>query len=65
MFAPLVVLFRSWFGKAKFNKFRGRVIAKHSKVITGFCNLMGFTKTTRQNMIRTARNNGEKLGFLA
>lgn len=65
MFAPIVVLLRSWIGKAKFNKIRGKAIASHSKVITKVCNLVGIERTTRQNMIRTARDNGKKLGFLA
>ncbi len=65
MFAPIVVLFRNWLGKAKFNKVRGKAIAQHSKVITAFCNRVGIERTTRQNMIRTARDNGKKLGLLA
>ena len=65
MFAPIVVLFRNWLGKAKFNKVRGKAIAQHGKVITAFCNRVGIERTTRQNMIRTARDNGKKLGLLA
>ncbi|MEL6442553.1 MAG: electron transporter [Cyanobacteria bacterium J06621_8] len=65
MFAPIIVSVRSYTGKARFNKFRGRVIAKHSKVISAFCDRMGFERNTRQNLIKTARNNGEKLGLLA
>ena len=65
MFAPIVVLIRSQLGKAKFNKLRGKAIAKHGKAITAFCNWVGIERTTRQNMIRTARDNGKRLGFLA
>ncbi|MEM9272775.1 MAG: electron transporter [Cyanobacteria bacterium P01_F01_bin.143] len=65
MFAPIVVLVRNFLGKTKFNKFRGRVIASHSKVITKFCNFVGLERTARQNMIRTARDNGKRLGLLA
>lgn len=65
MFAPIVVLIRKWLGKAEFNKLRGKAIAKHGKVITAFCNKVGIERTTRQNMIRTARDNGKRLGFLA
>ena len=65
MFAPLVVLFRNWLGKAKFNQVRGKAIAQHSKVITAFCNRVGIERTIRQNMIRTAHDNGKKLGLLA
>ncbi|MGK7917886.1 MAG: electron transporter [Prochloraceae cyanobacterium] len=65
MFAPIVVVVRNLMGKAQFNKLRGQAIAKHSQVITNVCNLLGIERTTRQNLIRTARDNGKKLGFLA
>ncbi|VEP15197.1 conserved hypothetical protein [Hyella patelloides LEGE 07179] len=65
MFAPIVVLSRNYLGKAKFNKIRGRAIAKHSQVITAVCTSFGIERTTRQNLIRTARDNGKKLGLLA
>ncbi|MDJ0744175.1 MAG: electron transporter [Xenococcaceae cyanobacterium MO_167.B27] len=65
MFAPIVVLVRNRLGKAKFNKLRGRAIALHSQVIRAVCNRIGIERTTRQNLIRTARDNGKKLGFLA
>ena len=65
MFAPIVVLVRNFLGKAKFNKVRGQAIALHSKVITNICNRIGIETKTRQNFIRTARDNGKKLGLLA
>jgi len=65
MFAPVVILVRNRLGKAKFNKIRGKAIALHSQVITAVCNRVGIERTTRQNLIRTARDNGKKLGFLA
>ena len=65
MFAPIVVVVRNLMGKAQFNKLRGQAIAKHSQVITNVCNLLGIERTTRQNLIRTARDNGKRLGFLA
>ena len=65
MFAPIVVLIRNYLGKAKFNKLRGQAIALHSQVITAVCNGIGIESKTRQNFIRTARDNGKKLGFLA
>ena len=65
MFAPNVILVRNLLGKAKFNKIRGQAIAKHSKVITAVCNQIGIERTTRQNLIRTARDNGKRLGLLA
>ena len=65
MFAPIVILIRNYLGQGKFNKLRGQMIAKHSQVITAVCNGIGIERTTRQNLIRTARDNGKKLGFLA
>ncbi len=65
MFAPIVILVRNSLGKTKFNQLRGKAIALHSKVITNVCNHIGIERTTRQNFIRTARDNGKKLGLLA
>lgn len=65
MFAPIVVLFRNKLGKAKFNQLRGKAIASHGKIITRFCNWVGIERTARQNMIRTSRDNGKRLGLLA
>ena len=65
MFAPIVVLVRDHLGKTKFNQLRGKAIALHSKTITSVCNRFGIERTTRQNLIRTARDNGKRLGFLA
>ena len=65
MFAPIVVLLRDRMGKVKFNKLRGEAIKLHSQVISNFCESIGIERNTRQNMIRTARDNGKKLGLLA
>ena len=65
MFAPIVVLVRTYLGKAKFNQLRGKGIALHSKTITAVCNRFGIERTARQNLIRTARDNGKRLGLLA
>lgn len=65
MFAPIVVVLRSQIGKVKFNKLRGEAIKLHSQAITNFCESVGIDRTARQNMIRTARDNGKKLGLLA
>ncbi|NMF82018.1 electron transporter [Nodosilinea sp. P-1105] len=64
MFAPLVVLVRNAMGTPKFNKLRGKAIALHSKAITRFCNRFGITSKERQSLIRLARDNGKRLGFL-
>ncbi len=65
MFAPLVVLVRNRIGKVKFNQLRGKAIALHCQTITNFCNQVGLETRVRQNLIRLAKNNGKKLGFLA
>jgi hypothetical protein len=65
MFAPLVVLVRNRIGQGKFNQVRGKAIALHCQAITNFCNRLGLEAQVRQNLIRTAKNNGKKLGLLA
>ena len=65
MFAPLVILLRRQLGKREFNQLRGKAISLHSKVITAVCNWFGIDRTDRQNLIRLARDNGKRLGFLA
>ena len=65
MFAPIVVTIKNFMGKKEFMKLRGKAIAKHSKVITAFCNAFDIDRTARQNLIRVARDNGKALGLLA
>ncbi|KAH7299484.1 hypothetical protein KP509_24G014200 [Ceratopteris richardii] len=65
IFAPLVVLVRNAVGKKRFNQLRGKAIALHSQVITEFCRSIGADAKQRQGLIRLAKKNGEKLGFLA
>ncbi|KAL3828283.1 hypothetical protein ACJIZ3_017085 [Penstemon smallii] len=74
VFAPLVVVTRNIVGKKTFNQLRGKAIALHSqgirfenvfKVITEFCKSIGADSKQRQGLIRLAKKNGEKLGFLA
>uniref|UniRef100_A0A0F7GY57 Proton gradient regulation 5 n=1 Tax=Cypripedium formosanum TaxID=53042 RepID=A0A0F7GY57_9ASPA len=65
VFAPLVVLARNIIGKKTFNQLRGKAIALHSQVITEFCKTIGADGKQRQGLIRLAKKNGEKLGFLA
>ncbi|WP_254903873.1 MULTISPECIES: electron transporter [Cyanophyceae] len=52
-------------GTARFNKTRGKVIGLHCKTITNFCNTVGLDAKTRQNLIRLAKSNGHRLGFMA
>ena len=65
MFAPLIMVIRQVMGDRPFMKLRGKLIAQHSRVITQVCDQLGIDRTRRQNMIRLARDNGKRLGFLA
>ena len=65
IFAPLVVFTRNIIGKKRFNQLRGKAIALHSQVITEFCKSIGADAKQRQGLIRLAKKNGERLGFLA
>ncbi|XP_051128142.1 protein PROTON GRADIENT REGULATION 5, chloroplastic isoform X2 [Andrographis paniculata] len=58
VFAPLVVITRNIVGKKRFNQIRGKAIALHSQSI-------GADAKQRQGLIRLAKKNGERLGFLA
>ncbi|KAF3631329.1 Protein PROTON GRADIENT REGULATION 5, chloroplastic [Capsicum annuum] len=65
IFAPIVVVTRNIVGKKRFNQLRGKAIALHSQVITEFCKSIGADQKQRQGLIRLAKKNGERLGFLA
>lgn len=65
IFAPVVVVARNILGKKRFNQLRGKGIALHSQVITEFCKNIGAEAKQKQGLIRLAKKNGEKLGFLA
>ncbi|KZV43590.1 protein PROTON GRADIENT REGULATION 5, chloroplastic [Dorcoceras hygrometricum] len=64
IFAPIVVVARNIIGKKKFNQLRGKAIALHSQVqISVYCGRADAKQ--RQGLIRIAKKNGERLGFLA
>ncbi|CAD7703863.1 unnamed protein product, partial [Ostreobium quekettii] len=64
-FAPLVRILRQFVGAKRFNQLRGKAISLHSQVIKQFCSQVGSSKKQAQGVIRLAKKNGEKLGFLA
>eukprot|EP01026_Neomeris_dumetosa_P021520 TRINITY_DN187_c0_g1_i1.p3 TRINITY_DN187_c0_g1~~TRINITY_DN187_c0_g1_i1.p3 ORF type:complete len:108 (+),score=11.48 TRINITY_DN187_c0_g1_i1:141-464(+) len=64
-FAPIVVATRTMVGQKSFNKVRGKAISLHSQVIKDFCVEIGASSKLAQQVIRLAKKNGEKLGFLA
>lgn len=64
-FAPLVRVVRNVMGTKEFNKFRGQAISLHSQIIKDFGKQIGADGKQVQGLIRLAKKNGEKLGFLA
>lgn len=64
-FAPLVGLVRNAIGEKEFNQLRGKGISLHSQVIKDFCKQIGADNKQVQGVIRLAKKNGEKLGFLS
>jgi hypothetical protein len=65
IFTPVVIVARAILGKQRFEKIRGRGIALHSQAITNFCKFAGVDNKVRQGLIRMAKANGSKLGFLS
>lgn len=65
LFAPIVVLVKKAVGDKQFNQLRGTAISKHSQVIQNFGKFVGANRQQVQGLIRTAKQNGGKLGFLA
>ena len=65
LFAPIVKVARDVIGVKRFNQIRGKAISLHSQVIGDFCDEFGCDSKVKQGLIRTAKKNGGKLGFLA
>ena len=64
IFSPVVKVARTVIGPKEFGKNKGKSISLHSQVITEFCKYVGAEQKMRQGLIRVAKKNGEKLGFL-
>ncbi|KAK9808690.1 hypothetical protein WJX72_001998 [[Myrmecia] bisecta] len=64
-FTPLVILLRNVMGQKEFNQLRGKGISLHSQVIKEFGNSIGADNKQVQGLIRLAKKNGDKLGFLS
>lgn len=64
-FTPLVILVRNQMGTKDFNQLRGKAISLHSQVIKEFGKNIGAEQKQVQGLIRLAKKNGEKLGFLS
>lgn len=65
IFVPLVKLTRAVVGKQRFTQLRGKGISLHSQVIKSFGKRIGADGKQVQGLVRLAKQNGEKLGFLA
>lgn len=65
IFTPIVVVTRNVLGEKEFNKLRGKGISLHSQVIKEFCKTVGADNKQCQGLIRLAKTNGGKLGFLS
>lgn len=63
-FGPIVRFVRTLIGVKKLNTVRGKAIAVHSQVIGDFCKFVGANQKIRQGLIRVAKSNGHKLGFI-
>mmetsp|Transcript_5356 Transcript_5356/g.14901 ORF Transcript_5356/g.14901 Transcript_5356/m.14901 type:complete len:156 (+) Transcript_5356:105-572(+) len=64
-FAPIVRVARSILGTKRFNSIRGQGISLHSQAIRSFCSRIGTDNKMIQKLIKKAKKNGERLGFLA
>jgi hypothetical protein len=64
VFSPIVKFTSGLLGQKKFNTIRGKAISTHSQVINEFCKYVGAEQKMRQGLIRLAKTNGNKLGFI-
>ncbi|KAG8465300.1 hypothetical protein KFE25_002607 [Diacronema lutheri] len=63
-FTPVVLLGKRVLGDKVFNKVRGKLISYHSQIIGYFCEYTGAPRKMNQLLIRKAKTNGGRLGFL-
>ncbi|KAK9804138.1 hypothetical protein WJX73_003617 [Symbiochloris irregularis] len=64
-FTPIVNVVRDQVGQKNFNQIRGKAISLHSQVIKQFGKQIGADSKQVQGLIRLAKSNGSKLGFLS
>jgi hypothetical protein len=64
IFTPVVKLGKQVLGDKTFNKVRGKLISVHSQVIGYFCTYTGTPRRMNQLLIKKAKTNGGRLGFL-
>lgn len=61
---PLVRAVKYFVAAERYKTIRGSTISMHTMIINKFCEICNLSTKTRQNLIRTARDNGKKLGLL-
>lgn len=64
LFTPLVRAVKFFVAAERYKTIRGSSISMHTMIINKFCEVCNLSTKTRQGLIRTARNNGKKLGLL-
>lgn len=64
IFTPIVKVIENAMGTKEYTKIRGKAISTHSQAITVFCKYIGANQKIRQGLIRVAKSNGSKLGFI-
>ena len=64
IFTPIVRAVKIFVAADRYKTIRGSTISAHTMIINKFCEKLHLSTKTRQNLIRTARNNGKKLGLL-
>lgn len=64
IFTPLVRAVKIFVAADRYKTIRGSTISAHTMIINKFCKTLKLSSKTRQTLIRTARDNGKKLGLL-
>ncbi len=64
IFTPLVRAVQIFVAADRYRTIRGSTISMHTMIINKFCQVLRLPSKTRQNLIRTARDNGKKIGLL-
>ena len=65
MFAPIVYRLHQWLGDPTFTHLRSKAIALHLSMINWVSQELHLKPKCRQTLIKTAKNNGKRLGLMA
>ena len=64
IFTPLVRAVQYFVAAERYKTIRGSTISMHTMIINKFCETFKISNKNRQKIIRTARDNGKRLGLL-